>query len=136
MPHDDPLERRLLGLTPAPSSARRDALMFEAGRRTERRNVRLWKAACGLLVLGQSAALVSIARPSGEPARTPEVVEIRPVTPAPVEQPPATDNFVVIAPRHDLLTPLDRELPPLVAASAPQIDERKPLRAGGGLPRY
>ena len=81
------LERRLGSLSPRPVQTGRDRLMYEAGRRKERRTLRLWQSAAGAL-----AAVLAVS------------IFIRP-NPQPVEQiavnePPAAATVAVIA-RHE-----------------------------------
>ena len=81
------MERRLESLSPRPVQAGRDRLMYEAGRRKERRTLRLWQSMAGTL-----AAVVAVSifiRP-----------EPRPIEQIAAKEPPAAATAAVIA-RHE-----------------------------------
>lgn len=120
------LERGLGSLSPRPVQAGRDRLMFEAGRRRERRTLRLWQSAAGGL-----AALLAVSvfmRP--EPREAVRVVTVTQERP-PVTM-PAFDN-AALAELADLPQPAYLRMRDAVLNRG--LDALAADRSGGVAPR-
>jgi hypothetical protein len=117
MPEPDPLTDALARFTPAPALDR-DALLFEAGRRSARPS-RRWPAVAGLLAVSQAVTLVALW------PRTPVVVP----TPSPTE-PPAPAFEIPPSPPAELWTAGSS---PDVLASPPRPEDGEFVSTGPPL---
>ncbi|HJZ94127.1 MAG TPA: hypothetical protein VKE40_24850 [Gemmataceae bacterium] len=126
----DPVTDRLARFTPAAAGLDRDALLFEAGRRSARSS-RLWPLAAGLLAVSQVATLVVLwphepARPSVAPvaptAAPPAAYPLPPASPDPGLWSAGSRPDVLERPGAGAAGEFVSAGPPLTAGSAPRFD--------------
>jgi hypothetical protein len=127
----DPVTDRLARFTPAADGLDRDAVLFEAGRRSARGS-RLWPLAAALLAVSQVATVIVLwprepATPTAIPAVPPAAGPARELTPVPRSADPGLWSAgsrpdVVEGPVGGAAGEFVSAGPPLTAGSAPRFD--------------